>query len=418
VLVALVVALLLGADLLPAAAAPDDAALRARQERLEAERAGLHEDLGRAEGERSRVSAALATATAEVDRLTGELNRLRDETRAIEEEVAALEGAAAASRDRIARRVGALYRGAAPNDFLGLLAGASSAEVAERSHYLVALTRTDRADLETAAAVGRRLVVRRADLAEATARQEAVAQESRLAWAELDRQLAAAGQAVAGVRGRIAAGEDEARSIAGELEARRQARARADQVAAERRRAEGRAREAAERRRQVAPSRSAPPPAAVPVRPPVRVPAAPSTRAAPAPPGGAGMACPQDHPRSFTDTWGAPRSGGRRHQGTDIFGAMGGNVFAITSGTVEWARSGGSAGRWLSLRGDDGDRYWYMHLSGFVASGGQRVGAGELIAYNGDTGNARGTSPHIHFEHHPGGGRPVNPYPLLRRVCG
>lgn len=130
------------------------------------------------------------------------------------------------------------------------------------------------------------------------------------------------------------------------------------------------------------------------------------------------MACPQDHPRSFTDTWGAPRGGGRRHAGTDVFGAMGGAVFAITSGTIEWTRSGASAGLWLSLRGDDGDRYWYMHLSGFVASAGQRVGAGDLIARNGDTGNARGTSPHIHFEHHPGGGRPVNPYPLLRRVCG
>ena len=130
------------------------------------------------------------------------------------------------------------------------------------------------------------------------------------------------------------------------------------------------------------------------------------------------MACPQDHPRSFTDTWGAPRGGGRSHKGTDIFGAMGGSVFAITSGTIEWTRSGASAGLWLSLRGDDGDRYWYMHLSGFAASAGQRVAAGQVIARNGNSGNARGGSPHIHFEHHPGGGRAVNPYSLLRRVCG
>jgi peptidoglycan LD-endopeptidase LytH len=93
-------------------------------------------------------------------------------------------------------------------------------------------------------------------------------------------------------------------------------------------------------------------------------------------------------------------------------------VFAITGGVVEWTRTGGSAGLFLSLRGDDGHRYWYMHLQDFVARAGQRVSAGQLIAHNGDTGNARGTTPHIHFEYHPGGGGAVNPYPMLKQVCG
>ena len=120
----------------------------------------------------------------------------------------------------------------------------------------------------------------------------------------------------------------------------------------------------------------------------------------------------------FTDTWGAPRSGGRSHEGTDIFGARGGAVFAIVSGTVEWTTVGSMSGLMLSLRGNDGHTYWYMHLQDFVASEGQSVSAGELIAHNGDTGNARGTTPHIHFEYHPGGGGPVNPYPMLKAVCG
>lgn len=432
------IALVLGAGLLPHAAAADDSELRQRREQLDTERSRLSEELERVEARRARISAALGEATAAVDRLTGELNRLQDEARGIEREVAQLEQSAATSREHLARRVSALYRGSVPNEFLGLMAGTSMDDLTARSHYLSALTRSDRAELETAAAVGRRLTARRADLREVVDHRESVAQEARVAQAELDRQLAGASAELEETRSGIAVRDQESRQVAGELESRRRAREAAQREAA----AERRAAERAARRRQ-APSRSAASaspsprsPASSPARrtspasPAAPAPAAPSPAApspaapapaptpAPAPAGRGGMACPQAHPRSFTDTWGAPRSGGRRHRGTDIFGAMGGNVFAITAGTIEWTRTGSSAGLWLSLRGDDGDRYWYMHLSGFVAGAGQRVGAGELIASNGNTGNARGTSPHIHFEHHPGGGAAVNPYPLLRRVCG
>ncbi len=142
---------------------------------------------------------------------------------------------------------------------------------------------------------------------------------------------------------------------------------------------------------------------------------APTTTSAPAP-DSSGMVCPIDQPRSFTDTWGDARSGGRSHRGTDILSPMGTPVRAITSGVWDIRSPGPNAGLWAILRGDDGNQYWYMHLQSHTVANGARVSAGQQTGTNGDTGNARGT-PHLHFELHPGGGAAVNPYSLLRRVC-
>ena len=131
-------------------------------------------------------------------------------------------------------------------------------------------------------------------------------------------------------------------------------------------------------------------------------------------------ACPMDPPVTrFVDSWGAPRSGGRSHKGTDVMGPMGANVYAFTDGVIERHTTGGLGGISLYLRGADGSTYFYTHLQGYAAAGavGNRVQAGELIAFNGATGNARGGAPHIHFERQPGGGRSVNPYPDLAAAC-
>ena len=129
------------------------------------------------------------------------------------------------------------------------------------------------------------------------------------------------------------------------------------------------------------------------------------------------MVCPLDQPRSFIDSWGHARSGGRAHRGTDIMGPRGIPVRAITSGTWTHQRFGASAGNWGILRGDNGDHYWYMHLDRHTVSSGIRVSAGQQIGTNGSTGNATAGAEHVHFELHPGGGSAVNPYRLLRSVC-
>jgi murein DD-endopeptidase MepM/ murein hydrolase activator NlpD len=126
-----------------------------------------------------------------------------------------------------------------------------------------------------------------------------------------------------------------------------------------------------------------------------------------------GLFCPVPG-SSFGDSWGAPRSGGRRHQGVDMMAGYGTPIYAVVSGTVSHGRSG-LGGNQIWLHGSDGHRYFYAHLQNFVGPAGS-VSKGDQIGTVGDTGNARGT-PHLHFEIHPGGGRAVNPYPSVRAAC-
>ncbi|MFN0092845.1 MAG: M23 family metallopeptidase [Acidimicrobiales bacterium] len=131
------------------------------------------------------------------------------------------------------------------------------------------------------------------------------------------------------------------------------------------------------------------------------------------------LRCPVDAPVSFTDDWGAPRSGGRSHEGTDLFAAHGAPIVAVESGVVDKVTDDnvGNGGVSLWVRGDSGDRYYFAHNSRNLVRLDQRVAAGERIAEVGNTGNAAATPPHLHFQLHPGGGEPVNPYPALSASC-
>lgn len=380
-----------------------EAELRDELEGVRGQQEGIEEQLDEARRAREAVEADLTAATAQVDDLQTRIAEVRDDQAAIADEIRVLIAQSERARASLAAQVRELYMGGAGESFASLLDARRLSDVGIRSHYLAAMTRADRAQIEVYGNIETRLERRRADLAAADAQLQELEAQALEAQAELDRQLLLAAGLEAEVADRLADAEARARAL--EVEAATLARRAEEAEAAERAAAIAAAEEAA---RRAAEAREA----------------ADTQREAAAPPGAgaapvnaAGMACPQAHPRSFTDTWGAPRGGGRSHQGTDIFGARGGEVYAITDGVVQFTKTGSRAGLFLSLAGNDGHVYWYMHLQDFVASPGQRVSAGQLIAHNGDTGNARGTTPHIHFEYHPHGGGPVNPYPLLVQVC-
>ena len=120
--------------------------------------------------------------------------------------------------------------------------------------------------------------------------------------------------------------------------------------------------------------------------------------------------------RGYIGEFGAPRSGGRTHEGYDIVAACGTPLIAVRSGKV--LRSGYDPvlyGNYLLIHGEGEDRsYFYAHMPRpALARRGDRVYAGERVGKVGETGNAISVGCHLHFEVHVHG-EPIDPGPLLR----
>lgn len=127
--------------------------------------------------------------------------------------------------------------------------------------------------------------------------------------------------------------------------------------------------------------------------------------------------------RDLKDSYGAGRSGGRKHKGADIFAAEGTPVLAAAGGVIVKRATSAQGGISLYQRDADGRTiYYYAHLQRYRAGikEGDLVRAGDVIAYVGHTGNAPAGNPHLHFAVYTVSdpnrwwrGRDLNPYPLL-----
>lgn len=347
----------LAAGAWPAAAVPADDAVSGAEARL-----------SHASTRQAALSVALDAAAEGYERAQAHHLRLQEELAQVEQEVRRVRGRQHAARASLQRRVVAAYR--APYTDLALATAVLDAPDAK-----IALRRAD---------LMSRLTVHAAhevtDMREAATRQVAGLRQRRIIESGARGAADSQRQQAERLTAALAQAADEVRDAKAGLE---KARARQRAAAAAAARA----------------ARSAPIGAAAPL------------------PAVDGKVCPVAGPHGFIDSWGFPRSGGRRHQGVDMFAQHGTPLVAVADGVVRRVYSNRLGGLSIDLVDTDGNRYYYAHLSAASARDGQSVRAGDVIGAVGQTGNARGTPPHLHWQFHPDGGPPVNPYALARTLC-
>ena len=137
-------------------------------------------------------------------------------------------------------------------------------------------------------------------------------------------------------------------------------------------------------------------------------------------------------PVTYIDDFGAPRPGGP-HQGIDILAPKRALALAAEPGKIKFWTHSATAGCMLYLYGASGTTYYYIHLNNDLTKkndnkgkclagtayakglkNGAKVAAGQVVGYVGDSGDADGLHPHLHFELHPNGGKAVSPYQWLQ----
>ena len=121
--------------------------------------------------------------------------------------------------------------------------------------------------------------------------------------------------------------------------------------------------------------------------------------------------------KHISNSWGAPRSGGRRHQGVDIFAPRGQNIRSTTNGLVLSKGENELGGRFVRILGPRCRVHYYAHLESFAdVQVGQRVLGGQIIGTVGNSGNAKTTPSHLHYGIYTLTATAINPHPLLQKA--
>jgi peptidoglycan LD-endopeptidase LytH len=325
--------------------------------------AAKQDQLDALEAEANQLASDVSNAQAKLDGIENELAETRTQLDEARDRYESL-------RVKLDRRAREAFMGGSSGTISVLLQSASFAELSDRLEFVNELTA---ADSDLALAVNNLGV----QLEQEAQQQEALRAEQAKALAKLRNEQSRLESHLASQQAlydEILAEEREAEQLVDELGRQY----RKEQAAA--------AAAAAAAEREASPTGGGSPFSACPV------------------PGGA-----------ISDDFGAPRYGGgyHPHEGNDIFAPQGTPIHAPFDGSASGANNtlGGIS---VIVTGSQGYVY-NAHMSGTAKLG--SVQAGDVIGYVGTTGDAQGTSPHNHFEWHPGNGAAVDPHPYLLQVC-
>jgi murein DD-endopeptidase MepM/ murein hydrolase activator NlpD len=359
------------------------------------------EDIDAARERRAAVSRELAETTARYQDAVAEEGQARERVESLASSLAVMERDLALLELEATTIVREMYMEAGTSPLVGLFDASVFVELPMRaSYYQLAAAR----DLQT--------------LSQFEATQISFIDLQVLLDASLAEQaslVAEAAEAAATIEGALAEADSDYREVVSAWERQEEERRRREEE--EQRRAEAEAAEAA----AAAASAVTPTTVATTTSTTVAAETTTTTTTAPQPPPATtdGRTCPVDGATTFSDTWGAPRSGGRLHKGVDMIAARGTPIVAVETGVVERISTGSIGGLSIYYRGASGDRYYFSHLDAFAAGvgAGAAFDVGARLGDNGSTGNASDSLPHLHFQWAPGGGEWVNPYPLVVELC-
>ena len=320
------------------------------------------------ERELAEIDALVGAAAAEANRAIDRAEEIEVELRTTRQELRRNVRDLATTRERLEQRLRALYVRPEPDLGVLLLSGAPLETIVAARQALDTAAQQDRRTVDRVRERRATLVTLRADLARQSVEAERDAERAAAARDQVQRRLRERQKVLNGARSELK------RLLAAE---------RAARAATAAQHSTGRPVQAAS-------------------APPISLP-------------GGSHIFPVAGPTQFTDDWLYPRPGGRYHEGIDLFAERGTPLVAVADGTVYrvgWNTLGG----WrFWLRDTGGTTYYYAHLESFApaAQEGASVSAGTVLGYMGDSGSARGTGVHLHFEIHPGGGAPVRPWPYV-----